>query len=225
MTAKRNRGIPGPPPLLLSATRRKCPSRSTLRYPFPPHALKKRASAAADSGWRAYSIYTVVVKSSAPVSSAETRRNPSLQRFAFVRRSRSWVPSPLAGEGQGEGKSSGNESAHPNEKCCKLPSAVADRRNREGMGMRDREVRQRRETEPTPPLSFSLWGQTRRQNRLQHGYGSSFSTSRFRVESCPSSISLVTGSPCCPWNSCKAERVNRPITPSIGPGWYPRYTR
>ena len=31
----------------------------------------------------------------------------------------SWVPSPLAGEGQGEGKSSGNESTHPNEKCCK----------------------------------------------------------------------------------------------------------
>src|SRR5438067_8835685 len=41
-----------------------------------------------------------------------------LQRFAFVRRGRSWVPSPLAGEGQGEGKSSGNESTHPNEKCC-----------------------------------------------------------------------------------------------------------
>src|SRR5437762_9753347 len=43
-----------------------------------------------------------------------------LQRFAFVRRGRSWVPSPLAGEGQGEGKSSGNESTHPNEKCCNL---------------------------------------------------------------------------------------------------------
>src|SRR5216117_3830777 len=43
----------------------------------------------------------------------------ALQRFAFVRRGRSWVPSPLAGEGQGEGKSSGNESTHPNEKCCK----------------------------------------------------------------------------------------------------------
>src|SRR5438034_6174191 len=43
----------------------------------------------------------------------------TLQRFAFVRRGRSWVPSPLAGEGQGEGKSSGNESTHPNEKCCK----------------------------------------------------------------------------------------------------------
>src|SRR5437773_8377054 len=42
-----------------------------------------------------------------------------LRRFAFVRRGRSWVPSPLAGEGQGEGKSSGNESTHPNEKCCK----------------------------------------------------------------------------------------------------------
>ena len=139
MTAKRNRGIPGPPPLLLSATRRKCPSRSTLRYPFPPHALKKGASAGVDSGWRAYSIYKVVVKSSAPVYSAKTRRNPSLQRFAFVRRGRSWVPSPLAGEGQGEGKSSGNESTHPNEKCCKLPSAVADRRDREGMGMRDRD--------------------------------------------------------------------------------------
>ena len=41
----------------------------------------------------------------------------SLQRFAFVRRGRSWVPSPLAGEGQGGGKSSGNESTHPNEKC------------------------------------------------------------------------------------------------------------
>src|SRR5204862_1835144 len=122
------------------------------------------------AGWRAYSIYNVVVKSSAPVSSAETRRNPALQRFAFVRRSRSWVPSPLAGEGQGEGKSSGNESTHPNEKCCKLPSAVADRRNREGMGMRDREVRQRGETEPTPPLRCSLWGQTRRPNRLQHGH-------------------------------------------------------
>src|SRR2546430_1401547 len=44
-----------------------------------------------------------------------------IQRFAFVRRGRSWVPSPLAGEGQGEGKSSGNESTHPNEKCCKYP--------------------------------------------------------------------------------------------------------
>src|SRR5437762_9716309 len=44
----------------------------------------------------------------------------NIQRFAFVRRGRSWVPSPLAGEGQGEGKSSGNESTHPNEKCCKL---------------------------------------------------------------------------------------------------------
>src|SRR5437773_3246763 len=42
-----------------------------------------------------------------------------LRRFAFVRRGRSWVPSPLAGEGQGEGKSSGNESTHQNEKCCK----------------------------------------------------------------------------------------------------------
>src|SRR5437762_3512321 len=42
-----------------------------------------------------------------------------LQRFAFVRRGRSWVPSPLAGEGQGEGKSSGNASTHPNEKCCR----------------------------------------------------------------------------------------------------------
>src|SRR3989442_11072896 len=41
MTAKPNRGIPGPPPLLLSATRRKCPSRSTSLYPFSPHALKK----------------------------------------------------------------------------------------------------------------------------------------------------------------------------------------
>src|SRR5213078_3661163 len=43
-----------------------------------------------------------------------------LQRFAFVRRGRSWVPSPLAGEGQGEGKSSVNESTHPNEKCCSV---------------------------------------------------------------------------------------------------------
>src|SRR5437773_1786465 len=42
-----------------------------------------------------------------------------LRRFAFVRRGRSWVPSPLAGEGQGEGKSGGNASTHPNEKCCK----------------------------------------------------------------------------------------------------------
>ena len=43
----------------------------------------------------------------------------NLKRFAFVWRGRSWVPSPLAGEGQGEGKSGGNESTHPNEKCCK----------------------------------------------------------------------------------------------------------
>src|SRR5438046_2602370 len=48
-----------------------------------------------------------------------------LQRFAFVRRGRSWVPSPLAGEGQGEGKSSGNESTHPNEKCCNRLPKVA----------------------------------------------------------------------------------------------------
>src|SRR5436190_15092320 len=33
----------------------------------------------------------------------------------------SWVPSPLAGEGQGEGKSGGNASTHPNEKCCSNP--------------------------------------------------------------------------------------------------------
>jgi hypothetical protein len=39
-----------------------------------------------------------------------------IQRFAFVGRGDSWVPSPLAGEGQGEGKNSGNESIHPNEK-------------------------------------------------------------------------------------------------------------
>src|SRR5438034_9451856 len=45
----------------------------------------------------------------------------TLQRFAFVRRGRSWVPSTRAGEGQGEGKSSGNESTHPNEKCCMMP--------------------------------------------------------------------------------------------------------
>src|SRR5438046_10437443 len=43
-----------------------------------------------------------------------------LQRLACVRRGRSGVPSPLAGEGQGEGKSSGNASTHPNEKCCSV---------------------------------------------------------------------------------------------------------
>jgi hypothetical protein len=31
----------------------------------------------------------------------------------------SWVPSPLVGEGQGEGKRSDNEPTHPNEKFCK----------------------------------------------------------------------------------------------------------
>src|SRR5881396_532934 len=55
----------------------------------------------------------------------------TLQRFAFVRRGRSWVPSPLAGEGQGEGKSSGNESTHPNEKCCSL--LKGGRRWRQGL--------------------------------------------------------------------------------------------
>ena len=49
----------------------------------------------------------------------------NLKRFALVWRGRSWVPSPLAGEGQGEGKSGGNESTHPNEKCCKLPGSLS----------------------------------------------------------------------------------------------------
>jgi hypothetical protein len=39
-----------------------------------------------------------------------------LQQFAFVGGGCSWVPSPLVGEGQGEGKSNNNESIHPKER-------------------------------------------------------------------------------------------------------------
>src|SRR6266571_8249845 len=117
MTAKRNRGIPGPPPLLLSATRRKCPSRSTLHHPFLPHSLKRGGKCC---------------------------RRLRMEGLLHLQRSRQEFRHRLRRQDK-------------TQTLVKLPSAGADRRDREGMGMRDREVRQRqrRETAPTPPLSFS----------------------------------------------------------------------
>ncbi len=102
MTAKRNRGIPGSPPLLLSATRRKCPSRSTLRYPFPPHALKKGGKC----------CRRLRMEGLLHLQGGRQEFRPRLQR------------------------------QDKTQTLVKLPSAVVDRQDREGMGMRDREARQ-----------------------------------------------------------------------------------
>src|SRR2546426_12165670 len=116
MTAKRNRGIPGSPPLLLSATRRKCPSRSTLRYPFPPHSLKRGGKCC---------------------------RRLRMEGLLHLQRGRQEFRPRL-------------QRQDKTQTLVKLPSAVADRQDREGMGMRNREAGQRGETEPTPPLSISV---------------------------------------------------------------------
>src|SRR6266702_4788978 len=102
MTAKRNRGIPGPPPLLLSATRRQCPSRSTLHHPFLPHSLKR---------------------------GGKCRRRLRMEGLLHLQGGRQEFHHRL-------------QRQDKTQTLVKLPSAVADRRDREGMGMRNREVRQ-----------------------------------------------------------------------------------
>src|SRR5439155_26171709 len=99
MTAKRNRGIPGPPPLLLSATRRKYPSRSTLHHPFLPHSLKRGGKCC---------------------------RRLRMEGLLHLQGGRQEFRHRL-------------QRQDKTQTLVKLPSAVADRRDREGMGMRDRD--------------------------------------------------------------------------------------